>query len=61
MIARRVIDFYGDLTDHRSSNGNKQHELLDIIAITICAVVCGAELWEEISEYGRKKRLLKKI
>ena len=56
MKTTRVIDFFGDLNDHRSSNGNKQHELLDIIAITICAVVCGAELWEEISEYGRIKK-----
>ena len=56
MKTTRVIDFFGDLTDHRSSNGNKQHELLDIIAITICAVVCGAESWEEISEYGRIKK-----
>jgi predicted transposase YbfD/YdcC len=56
MKTTRVIDFFSDLNDHRSSNGNKQHELLDIIAITICAVVCGAESWEEISEYGRIKK-----
>jgi hypothetical protein len=56
MNTTREIDFFGDLNDYRSSNGNKQHELLDIIAITICPVVCGAESWEEISEYGRIKK-----
>jgi len=56
MQTTRVIDFFGDLKDNRSTSGNKQHELLDIIAISICAVVCGAESWEEIAEYGRIKQ-----
>lgn len=29
---------------------------MDIISISICAVVCGAESWEEISEYGKIKK-----
>lgn len=32
-----------------------EHQLLDIIAITICAVICGAESWVEIEEYGTSK------
>ena len=32
-----------------------EHQLLDIIAITICAVICGAESWVEIEEYGYSK------
>jgi len=32
-----------------------EHRLLDIIALTICAVVCGAEGWEDIEAYGRSK------
>ncbi|MGC1220146.1 MAG: ISAs1 family transposase, partial [Phormidesmis sp.] len=31
------------------------HRLLDIVALTICAVVCGAEGWEDIEAYGRSK------
>lgn len=27
-----------------------EHKLLDIIGITICAVICGAETWVEIEE-----------
>lgn len=33
-----------------------EHQLLDIIAITICAVICGAESWGEIEEYGVSKQ-----
>ena len=32
-----------------------EHKLLDIIGITICAVICGAETWVEIEEYGISK------
>jgi predicted transposase YbfD/YdcC len=30
--------------------------LVDILVIAICAVICGAESWEEIAEFGRAKR-----
>ena len=32
-----------------------EHRLLDIVALTICAVICGAEGWEDIEAYGRSK------
>lgn len=56
MKTTRVIDFFNELNDPRASRGNKQHDLLDIVAISICAVICGAESWEEIAEYGRIKK-----
>lgn len=34
----------------------KRHRLLDIIAIAICAVICGADDWVEIAEFGNEKR-----
>ena len=33
----------------------KRHELLDIIVITICAVICGADNWVEVEELGHAK------
>lgn len=33
-----------------------EHKILDIIAITICAVICGADSWVEIEEYGNSKQ-----
>src|SRR5205807_6354766 len=34
----------------------KLHKLQDIIVIAICAVICGAETWEEIEQFGKEKR-----
>ena len=33
----------------------KQHQLVDIIIIALCGVICGAEGWVEIEEFGRSK------
>jgi predicted transposase YbfD/YdcC len=46
-----IRSHFADLTDPRSSNA--RHRLLDILVIAICAVICGAEGWEDIEEYGR--------
>ena len=37
-------------------NRTKRHKLLDILVITICAVICGADDWVEVEMYGRAKR-----
>jgi len=34
----------------------KEHLLLDIVLIGICAVVCGADGWVEVAEFGEAKR-----
>lgn len=33
----------------------KAHNLLDIITITICAVICGADDWVGVAEFGTSK------
>ena len=33
----------------------KQHSLLDILVIAFCAVLCGAEGWEDMEEFGLAK------
>lgn len=35
----------------------KAHKLIDLIAIAICAVICGAENWVDIELYGKSKQL----
>jgi len=37
-------------------NRTKLHQLLDIMVITICAVICGADNWQEIQLFGEAKR-----
>lgn len=34
---------------------HKRHKLLDILVISICAAICGAETWEQIAQYGESK------
>jgi predicted transposase YbfD/YdcC len=34
----------------------KLHKLMDIIIIAICAVICGAEGWGEIEQFGKEKQ-----
>src|SRR5215203_2596538 len=34
----------------------KLHQLLDIITIAVCAVICGADDWVEIEQFGNEKR-----
>jgi predicted transposase YbfD/YdcC len=46
---------FGDLHDCRREH-LRLHDLWDIIALTICAVICGADNWVEIERYGRRKR-----
>lgn len=44
---------FGTLTDIRTAN--KQHLLIDIITISICAVICGASTYEQIVAFGKAK------
>ena len=34
----------------------KRHDLMDIIAIAICAVVCGADSWVDVEQFGNSKK-----
>jgi predicted transposase YbfD/YdcC len=45
---------FAGLKDPRSAS-RIDHLLIDIVLITICAVICGAEDWSEIEEYGLAK------
>ena len=36
-------------------NRTKKHNLLDIIIIAICAVICEADSWAEIEIFGNSK------
>ena len=47
---------FDDLPDPRRETENKLHRLNDILVITTCAVLSGAETWEAIAEYGRTKQ-----
>lgn len=48
-------DHFGQLPDPRIDR-TKRHALLDIVTIAVCAVLCGAESWVEIEQFGRAKQ-----
>jgi len=48
---------FADLPDPRIDR-TKKHALGDILVIALCAVVCGADPWEDIEEFGRAKEPL---
>jgi predicted transposase YbfD/YdcC len=43
------------MCDPRIGNA-KRHNLLDILVIAICAVICGADSWSDIELYGKNKQ-----
>jgi len=49
-----LLDFFADLEDPRREKC-KKHLLIDIIAISVCGVICGADSWDEIEDYGNVK------
>src|SRR4051794_30914175 len=56
MPALPLTAVFDDLPDPRRDTENKLHRLTDVLAITTCAVIGGAETWEAIAEYGRTKQ-----
>ena len=45
--------YFENITDPRREN--KRHKLIDIITIAICAVICNADNYEQIYEFGKAK------
>jgi predicted transposase YbfD/YdcC len=50
-----ITDVITDLPDPRKDR-NKRHHLTDLLTIALCAVLCGANTWEQIAAYGVAKR-----
>ncbi len=45
---------FSDLVDPRMEK-KTDHKLIDIIGITICATICGANTWQSVETYGKSK------
>ncbi len=50
-----IARYFADLPDPRVDR-TKKHALGDILVIALCAVVCGADSWEEVEAFGEAKR-----
>ena len=53
-IGEHLSQFFGDLADSRRDH-TRRHLLIDIIVITICAVLGGADDFEAVAEFGVAK------
>jgi predicted transposase YbfD/YdcC len=50
-----ILAHFRDLDDPRVSPATR-HKLLDVVAIAVCAVICGADTWVEVEAFGRAKQ-----
>jgi hypothetical protein len=49
-----ISEHFATLQDPRSGQG-KDHLLVDILTITLCAVICGADDWVAVATFGETK------
>ena len=50
----RLVHHFSGLEDPRQQ-GKVVHRLMDVLVIAVCAVIAGAESWEDMEMYGREK------
>ena len=54
MGSKNIVEHFSDVPDPREDNSS--HRLIDIIAIAICASICGADTWNDIEQFAHAKR-----
>jgi predicted transposase YbfD/YdcC len=52
---RSLVAHFADLPDPRVRR-TRRHALSDILVITLCAVICGADDWASVARFGHAKR-----
>lgn len=53
-VAATITDYFAEVEDPRIDR-TKDHELLDILVIAICGVICGGDGWAGIETFGNAK------
>jgi len=48
------LDHFKDLEDPRS-NRNRSYAMSEILFVTLCAAICGAEGWQDVEDFGKAK------
>jgi len=54
-VTPTFIDYFADLTDPRIED-RCHHKLIDILFIAVCAVICGADTFTDMEEFGISKQ-----
>ena len=50
-----LMIFLNELADPRKRANSCDHNFIDILVIAVCAIICGADTWEEMQEFGEEK------
>ncbi len=50
-----LMTYLNELTDPRKRANSCDHIFIDILVIAVCAIICNADTWEEMQEYGEEK------
>ncbi len=58
MELKKLMGHISIIPDYRQA-WKMEHKLSDILLLTICAVISGAEGWEDIEDFGNTSRFLK--
>lgn len=53
-ISASLAEHFGALEDPRVEHLT-DHKLLDNIAVAICAIICGAETWQDMAMFGQER------
>lgn len=53
-MAGSIERFFGSLPDPRRTQG-RRHSLTDLLVIAVTAVICAADSWADVAEFGRAK------
>ncbi len=50
-----VAERFSALEDPRTGRA-KRHNLIDVVVVAICAVICGADSWVDVEVFGKSKK-----
>lgn len=53
----RLIKSAESVPDTRRQWGNLRHQLSDILVIAFCAIICGAQTYEDLEIFGKAKKI----
>ena len=54
LVTSGPLRFFLELTDPRAAN--VRYRLIDLIVITICAIICDCDSWDDVQDFARAKR-----
>jgi predicted transposase YbfD/YdcC len=53
-FVRKTFQHFEEITDPRVNRG-ANHSLIEMIFLTLCATICGADSWTDVERYGTSK------